>query len=207
MTLFSDSPNNRSEIIHLVKKGGLVAIPTDTVYGLAALINSEIGVNRILEIKTRSLGQGMPVLINSIEHLESLTTGISDIAWGLARRFWPGKLTMVLPAHEKLLSAITNKGTVAIRWPNHDVPRAIMDNCGFPITGTSANLHGMGEPISATNIEDQIGEQLDAILDGGHLTNVQPSTIINMTTNPIELIRAGAVTFQELAGFCEIKMV
>lgn len=205
MSLLSDSPENRSTIIRLANDGGVVVVPTDTVYGLATPITSQAGAKRISQIKDRTSGTGIPLLVNSMKQVDSLTIDGSDMARALAEIYWPGQLTLILNARKEISDDFTNGSTLAVRWPNHPIPLAIIDGCNVPITGTSANLHGMPEPISGIDVQNQLGTLVDAVLDGGRLPSKKPSTILDLTTNPFTMVREGAISSKEISKYCRIK--
>jgi L-threonylcarbamoyladenylate synthase len=207
MPRLPDNPNNRSIASILLREGGVVALPTDTVYGLAAAIFNRGAVSTMFVIKGRPREQGVPVLIAAESQLREVTSDISDVALALAKRFWPGALTLVMKRHERLpLNVTGGRDTVAVRLPDHPCPQSLISACGSPITGTSANRHGGVEPTSSEEVQRQLGSRLSLILDGGPSPISIPSTILDVTTVPPRLIRAGAISVQELRTVCEVEV-
>lgn len=183
-----------------------MGFPTDTVYGLGAVIFNRSAVSTMFVIKGRARDQGVPVLIAAESQLREVVSEVPDVALALAKRFWPGALTLVMNRHEQLPLNITGGGdTVAVRLPDHPCPQSLISACGSPITGTSANQHGGAEPTSAEEVQRQLGNRLSLVLDGGPLPAGVPSTILDVTTSPPRVLRAGAVTVEELRTVCEVE--
>ena len=201
-----DNPNNRSVASILLREGGVVGFPTDTVYGLGAAIFNRSAVSTMFVIKGRPRDQGVPVLIAAESQLREVVAAVPDVALALAKRFWPGALTLVMARHERLPLNVTGGGdTVAVRLPDHPCPQSIISACGSPITGTSANKHGGGEPLTAEDVQRQLGNQLSLVLDGGPARASVPSTILDVTVSPARLVRAGAISVEDLRTVCEIE--
>ena len=200
-----DNPNNRSVAAILLREGGVVAYPTDTVYGLGAVVFNPSAVATLFMIKDRSPDQGVPVLIVSDSQLREVATDIPDEALALAKRFWPGQLTLVLKRHPNLPSGVTGGGdTVAVRLPDHASPQSLISACGAPITGTSANRHGGPEPTSADEVQRQLGNRLSLILDGGPSASQVPSTLLDMTVAPARVLRPGAISVDDIRSVCAV---
>ncbi|MEX2430420.1 MAG: L-threonylcarbamoyladenylate synthase [Dehalococcoidia bacterium] len=205
MPRMPDNLNNRSVAAILLREGGVIAYPTDTVYGLGAVVFRADAVGTMFVIKGRARQQGVPVLIASDSQLREVAVDVPDTALALADRFWPGQLTLVLPRHPRLPLAVTGGGpTVAVRLPDHPCPQSLISACGAPITGTSANKHGGPDPLSAEEVQRQLGHHVGLILDGGPSVRSVASTIIDMTTVPPRLLRAGAVALDDLRTVCEV---
>ena len=202
-----DNPNNRSVAAILLREGGVVAYPTDTVYGLGAAVFNANGVSTLFAIKGRGREQGVPVLIASDSQLREVAVDVPDAALALAARFWPGQLTLVLSRHPDLPMGITGgASTVAVRLPDHPCPQTLISACGGPITGTSANKHGGPEPLSAEDVHQQLGNRVGLILDGGPSPRSLPSTIVDVTSVPARLLRLGAISLDELRAVCAITV-
>ena len=176
----------------LLAAGGVAAIPTDTLYGLAASIRAPEAVARVLGIKTRDPGAGIPVLVASVAQAGEIAD-LSPEARRLARAFWPGALTLVLPAgpcvDRRLLGP---DGTVGVRVPASGVVRDLIRLVGAPLTGTSANLHNQPPPMTAQAAAVAVGHVVDLVLDGGPGAGA-PSTVIDLAHDPPLILRAGAV--------------
>lgn len=183
-----------SEAVDCLRTGGLVAYPTDTLYGLGAAAEDDGPVTRLFEAKRRPLGSPLPILLADVDGLRQVTEEPSDLALMLARRFWPGPLTLVLrraPAFHSL--ALSGQHSVAVRIPNHDAPRRLIRALGAPITGTSANLSGRRPPQTAADVAEQLGDSVDIIIDGGPCPLGRESTVVDLTGETLRLLREGAV--------------
>ncbi len=205
MPRVTDNPNNRSVAAILLREGGVVAYPTDTSYGLGAVVYNHSAVATVFVIKGRSRDQGLPVLIASESQLGEVAESVPDAGLALAKRFWPGALTLVVPRHPGLPKAVTGGAdTVAVRLPDHPAPQTLISACGTPITGTSANRHGGPEPTTAEEVQRQLGTRLSMVLDGGPTGSALSSTVVDVTTYPPRVLRRGMVTAEELRTVCDI---
>ena len=185
--------------ITILKEGGLVAYPTDTVYGLGACANLTDAVERIYQVKQRPLNMPLPLLMADISQIDEFIKSISPVARLLINHFLPGALTLVLPASDNVPDIITGGDkSVAIRVPAHPVPVALTKGLGFPIVGTSANISSMPSPLTANDVRSQFGEKVDLIIDGGRCPGGKESTIVDVTGKDVIIIREGAISRQEL---------
>ena len=198
-------PHERQEIdeellqqaAHILRDGGLVAYPTDTVYGLAVDPTNVEAVGKLSEAKNRDPSQPMPHLIANVGILPAVVSEVPDTARDLMRAFWPGGLTIILHKAQNYASAATDD-TIGLRVPDHPVPRALSSLLGGPITGTSANIAGGPEPLSADDVHQALGEAVDLIIDGGPCPGDRPSTVIDCTSEPPRILRTGAVSIEEI---------
>jgi L-threonylcarbamoyladenylate synthase len=185
-----------------IRAGEVLGIPTDTFYGLAVDPFNLHAVDRVYEIKTRSRHKPLSLLIESVDQAADLAWPVPEIFYLLARRFWPGPLTIIVKADPKLpLKVTANTGNVALRVPAAEVPLAIIRSAGLPITATSANLHGESECSSAMQVRDQLGDSLAIIVDGGPAPGLLPSTIIDLTNEDgggWRLLRHGAIPEEQI---------
>ncbi len=205
MAVVPDNPDNRSAAAILLRDGGVVAYPTDTVYGLGAAVYDREAVSNLFALKGRGRSQGVPVLIASESQLAEVAAQVPDAALALAERFWPGALTLVMHRSPRLEPLVTGGGdTVAVRLPDHPCPLALVSALGAPITGTSANRHGGPEPTAAEEVQRQLGSRLTLVLDGGPSPGAVPSTIVDVTAPTPLLVRAGAIPLDELRAVCEV---
>ena len=192
------------EVAVSLKNGGLAVCPTDTLYALAASPFSEEGLMRLAAAKNREPGKPVPLLISGYEAAEHWTSGVSDAAVRLMRRFWPGALTLVLPAARGLSPVITDGGyTVGLRVPDHPFSRTLADSIGGAITGTSANRGG--KPWnweSPEEISQEFGDEIDWVLWEGPLM-ATASTVIRVTDESPKLLRDGAVPFQDIMEYLQ----
>jgi len=183
----------------LVRAGGIVAYPTDTFYGLAANPASVAAVLQLYRIKGRQVDQAIPLIAANVEQLEACAGTLGRLARVLVQRFWPGPLTIVIPAWDGLADAVhAGTGTVAVRVPAHPTARALAASCGWPITSTSANRSGDPALTTPEAVRLALGPDLDAIIDGGTSPGGQSSTIVDVTGREPRLVRAGAVPWDRV---------
>ncbi len=184
-----------------IRAGEVLGMPTDTFYGLAVDPFNLHAVDRVYEIKTRLRHKPLSLLIESVDQAAELAWPVPEIFYLLARRFWPGPLTIIVKADPKLpLKVTANTGNVALRVPAAPVPLAIIRSAGLPITATSANLHGEAECATAMQVRDQLGDCLSLIVDGGQSPGVMPSTIIDLTgeDGSWRLLRHGTIPEEQI---------
>ena len=185
--------------IQILNLDGLVAIPTETVYGLAGNIYSATAVKRIFDLKQRPSYNPLIVHIGSIEQLHDLVQDIPEKAKILADKFWPGPLTMVLKKKEIVPDTVTaGKDTVAVRIPNHPVTLELLQLLDFPLAAPSANLFGLISPTQAEHVADYFKDDLPMILDGGNCQNGIESTIIGFENNEAVLYRLGSLSVEDI---------
>lgn len=189
----------------MLRRGGVLAYPTDTVYGLGAHAFMDEAVARVFRIKGRPQGQALPLLLARPEDLEMVARDIPPWAWELARRFWPGALTLVLKKAPFLCSLALGRGdTVAARIPAHPIPLAIIRALGAPITGTSANRSGGPSPATAEEVRRELGAEVDLILEGGPAPRGVESTILDLAGERPWVLRQGAVPLEEIEKVCPL---
>ncbi len=193
---------------HLIRSGQVVAVPTDTLYGLAADPFNLSAVDQVYRIKGRPSHKALLLLVNSVEQAEELSTRIPETFYALARRFWPGPLTLVMPASRHIPRKVTgNTGKVAVRYPKSPVPVALITELSMPLTGTSANMAGLQGCSNASDVQVQLGDRIPLILDGGDSGATQPSTIVDVgqdgVKNSWKVIREGVIPAAEIAEFFE----
>lgn len=185
----------------ILARGGIVAIPTETVYGLAASVYDLRAIENVFKAKGRPQDNPLIVHISELSQLETVAKNIPDEAWELARRFWPGPLTMVLDKQDSISEIVTaGFRTVAVRFPSHNTARAIIDAAGVPLAAPSANLSGSPSPTTAKHVYDDLNGKIDAIVDGGCCSVGVESTIIAMFERPFRLLRPGGITLEQLRG-------
>jgi L-threonylcarbamoyladenylate synthase len=191
------------QAIELLKSGGIVAYPTDTVYGLGASPLNESAVGRIYEAKKRPHDQPLPLLLADKSDLLKIARVIPAVTWKLAERFLPGGLTLVLLKSRWVPDTVTaGSDSIAVRIPDHPVPLALIQGLGTPIVGTSANLSGQPSPRTAADVHKQLGEKVDLIIDGGECPEGIDSTILDLCGPTPSIIREGAVSRAEIAEIC-----
>jgi L-threonylcarbamoyladenylate synthase len=191
-----------SRAVQVLKEGGIIAYPTDTVYGLGADASNEHAVARIFEAKRRSRDLALPLLISDISELAEVAGHVPEIARTLADRFLPGGLTLVLKRSSRVLDCVTGGGdTIAVRIPDHPVPVAVIRGLGAPLVGTSANLAGMPAPGTAAEVRSQVGDEIDFIVEGTCPGGVE-STVVDVSGDAPVLVREGAIPWSEIADCC-----
>ena len=191
--------------ISLLKSGGVVAIPTDTLYGLAADFSCISAIQRLIRIKGRPDQMGFPLLLSEPADLSLVARDIPRVAWDLAHQFWPGALTLVIPRSPAVPDLVTGgRDTVAVRVPNHPVPIAIARGLGRPITGTSANRSGLPPALTAQDVRRQLGNAVDMILKGGDPPQGVQSTIVDVTGPVPRVLRQGAVSLADIQSVCHV---
>jgi L-threonylcarbamoyladenylate synthase len=183
--------------LEILKGGGLVAFPTDTVYGVGALAFDGAAVESIYIAKDRPAEKAIPVLIGDADDLAKVSLDVPGIAIKLAARFWPGPLTLVVPKHPDLPEAVSAAPTVGVRVPDHPVAQALLRAAG-PMAVTSANLSGQLSPVTAQEVFAQLGGRIALILDGGKTPGGVPSTVVDCTGVEPQILRAGPIVQDEL---------
>ena len=203
LKISSETPE--SSLVHYaaeqIKSGQVLGMPTDTFYGLAADPFNLRAVERVYEIKSRSRHKPLSLLIESEEQAEMLARDpLPDEFYELARKFWPGPLTIIVPAASRLpLKVTANTGNVALRIPSANIPLSVIRAAGVPITATSANLSGASECTTAAAVRDQLQERISIIVDGGPSPRDVSSTIVDLSEGTWRVLREGAVPRQEIA--------
>jgi len=185
------------QAIEILQMGGLVAFPTDTVYGLGALAFNGQAVESIFVAKDRPVEKAIPVLIADANDLGKVCAVVPETALKLGTHFWPGALTVVVPKHPDLPPAISSSPTVGVRIPDHPVARNLLRIAG-PMAVTSANLSGKSNPCSAQEVQDQLGGRIALIIDGGRTPGGVPSTVVDCTGLEAQLLRAGPISKEEV---------
>jgi L-threonylcarbamoyladenylate synthase len=185
--------------ISILKESGIVAFPTDTVYGLGAAVNLPQAVARVYEVKGRAKNTPLPLLLADKSQIDDVAETVPPIARLLAEKFLPGGLTMVLFKSKSVPDTVTGGGkTVAIRIPAHPVPLALARGVGTPIIGTSANLSGQPSALTAEEVYTQLDGRVDLIIDGGRCPGGRESTIVDLTGKTPLVLREGAISRKEL---------
>lgn len=178
----------------VIRRGELVAFPTETVYGLGANALDEAAVARIFTVKGRPFEDPLIVHIGHLEMLASLVSQVAETARVLASRFWPGPLTLVLPKAPIVPTGVTaGLGTVAVRIPSHPVALALLTQADVPIAAPSANRFGHTSPTTAAHVREDLGDQINMILDGGATTVGVESTVIELSSVRPKILRPGGV--------------
>lgn len=183
--------------LDVLQAGGLVAFPTDTVYGVGALAFNGQAVEGIYAAKERPVEKAIPVLIGDPEELEKVAVEIPHSARKLATRFWPGPLTILLPKRLDLPLAVSATSTVGVRVPDHQIARKLLRLAG-PMAVTSANISGGQSPVTAEEVYQQLGGRIPLIIDGGATPGGVPSTLVDCTTAEPTILREGPISLGDL---------
>jgi len=191
----------------LIRKGIVVAFPTETFYGLAALATDYKAVARVYLLKKRAVHKSLSILVADLNELDNWIENLSREARHLAATFWPGPLTLVCAAGKKLPTNLTaNTGKIAVRISSHPVAQTLVRAVGGPITATSANRSGSPSCRSCAEVLSQLGQDLEAILDAGLTPGGKASTIADVTTWPPKILRIGAIAAQEVLSCWEASV-
>lgn len=192
-------PASLRRAAELLREGQLVAFPTETVYGLGANALDPGAVQAIFAAKGRPLDNPLIVHISGLDQLEVVAAGFPAVAQQLARRFWPGPLTLVLPRHPQVPPGVSaGLDTVAARMPDHPVALAIIALAGVPVAAPSANLAGLPSPTTAAHVLADLGGRIAAVVDGGSSNIGVESTVLDVTVTPPMILRPGGVTAEAL---------
>jgi L-threonylcarbamoyladenylate synthase len=182
------------QAVTILRDGGIVAYPTDTVYGLGADIFNDAAVKRVFAAKDRPLSLPFPVLISDSDQLEKLVTGISPFSAALMKKFWPGGLTIIFTKALMLQSLVlAGSDKIGVRIPDHDIARLMIRELGRPVVGTSANLHTGSVALTADDVKRQIGNRVDFVIDAGPCPGGTESTVVDITSQPPAIVRQGAI--------------
>ena len=185
------------QALRVLQGGGVVAVPTDTLYGLAADAFNAEAVERVFAIKERPEGLALPVLLSGPEQLRQAADDVPDHLEALADAFWPGAMTLIVNRNKLLPPRLTaGSPTVAVRVPDHPVPRELARVLGRPVTGTSANISGAADPQSLAELQAQVGDRVDFLVSSGPAPVGTASTIVDLSSPAPRLIREGAIPFQ-----------
>ena len=192
------SDGGLEQILSFLRAGGVIAFPTDTAYGLGADPFNEGAVRRIFDIKGRSETKPILLLVISIAMADSIAS-LSDRALALAERFWPGPLTMILPARSSVPRIVTGgTNTVGVRWADAPFAQRLIGAFQLPITATSANRTGLPATVTAGEVREQLEKSIDLVVDGGTLPARGGSTLLDLTEIPARLLREGPISEAEL---------
>ena len=181
-----------------------MAIPTDTLYGLAADAFNPKAIERVFAIKERPEGMALPVLLSDPDQLEQVADEVPRQLQAVAEAFWPGGMTLIVKRNDALPPRLTaGHPTVAVRVPDHPVPRELARRLGNPITGTSANISSAADPTTLAELRAQVGDRVDLLVKDGPVPAGTASTIVDLSVDEPRLVRAGAVPFSEIVALLD----
>ena len=194
--------NSLAHALDVLSGGGLVAFPTDTVYGLGAMAFDANAVSKIYMAKGRGQEKAIPILISDVDQIHRVSSGVTEYAVKLGKKFWPGPLTIVVPRHPTIPDVVSPLKTVGVRIPNLNVTRELLRLTG-PLAVTSANLSGQTSPSTAKGVNAQLNGRIPLILDGGVTPGGIPSTVVDCTGEEPVVVREGPISFEEIMAALE----
>ena len=195
--LRADHPVALQHACDVLQHGGMVAFPTDTVYGLAVLPFKEEVIEQLFTAKGRNNTRAIAVLIGEMGQLKQVTPAVTPPLKRLMERFWPGPLTLILPKHSSLPDALSQNTTIGVRIPNHPVALMLLKRIG-PLAVTSANLSGGENANTAQEVQIQLGGRIHLIIDGGRSPGGIPSTVVDCTTPELTILRPGPISLEDI---------
>lgn len=190
-------PQALLEALAVLKKGGLVVYPTDTVYGVGGLAFDPGVIEGIYQVKGRDYTKAIPILLSDPIELSRVTLDIGQAAHKLAEHFWPGPLTLVVPRHPGLPENISPDATIGVRMPDHPVALGLLRISG-PLATTSANISGETSARSASEVVEQLGGRISLVLDGGITPGGTASTVVDCTSPEPVILREGPISLQHI---------
>ena len=195
--LSAADPNALRYAADVLRYNGLVAFPTDTVYGVGALAFRPEAVQRLYTVKGRSTDKAIAVLVGRESDLANVAAHLTPAARILARRFWPGSITLVVPRHPNLPEAVSALPTVGVRMPDHPIARGLLELTG-PLAVTSANRSGEPNAATAADVLEQLSGRIELILDGGRVPGGVPSTVVDCTGPFPQVLREGPISAADI---------
>jgi L-threonylcarbamoyladenylate synthase len=199
----ADSPEALPHALEVLKRGGVAAFPTDTVYGIGAMVFDAEAVARLYAAKGRPPEKAVPVLVGQTGDVSKVAAKFTPSAKKLAAAFWPGALTLVLPKLPVVPEIVSAYPTIGVRLPDHAVARALLTLAG-PLAVTSANLSGMNSHLHARAVLADLNGRIDLLIDGGPCPGGVPSTVLDCTVEPPEMLRVGPISFEAIVAVLEI---
>ncbi len=187
------APEAIARALEVLRGGGLVAFPTDTVYGVGAMAFDPAAIERIFAAKGRDTTKALPILLAEQAGLAEVAQALPPEVLRLAGSFWPGPLTLVVHKLAAVPMVVSRDGTVGVRVPDHPIALALLRESG-PLAATSANRSGAADPLTADDVVEGLGDRVDLILDGGRAPGGRPSTVVDCTVSPPSLIREGPIS-------------
>lgn len=194
--------NSLAHALDVLSGGDLVAFPTDTVYGLGAMAFDANAVSKIYMAKGRGQEKAIPILISDVDLIHKVSSGVSEYAVKLGKKFWPGPLTIVVPRHSAIPDVVSPLKTVGVRIPNLNVTRELLRLTG-PLAVTSANLSGQTSPSTAKGVNAQLNGRIPLILDGGVTPGGIPSTVVDCSGEEPVVVREGPISLEEIMAAIE----
>ncbi len=204
-TILQSDPAARREVLDVIRRGGVVALPTDTVYGIACAVDNPQAITQMYAIKERDALKAIPVLAGDVNQLDRLAAKFNPAAALLAEHFWPGALTIVVEKNPILPKELTIYPTVGIRMPAYDWLLELMHAYG-PLAATSANLSGSPSPASAQEVLAQLDGRVELVVDGGICAGGIPSTVVDCSQEPLKILREGGISAESIQRLIAEKL-
>ena len=198
----SNSPNAKAQALAVLRSGGLVAFPTDTVYGLGCLAFDGKAVESIYAAKDRPVEKAIPILVGEIMDTQKIVTEFPPVPRILALRFWPGPLTCILPKKPTLPEAVSATSTIGVRIPDEVTARVLLRDSG-PMAVTSANISGQPSPSTAEEVFNQLNGRIPLIIDGGRTPGGVPSTVVDCLSDEIKILREGPISADDIQNYLQ----
>jgi len=192
-----EAPQSLPQALEVLKRGGLVAFPTDTVYGVGGEVFNVQAIESIFTVKERPREKAIPILLGDAADLELVSLPPKQFVQRLIEYFWPGPLTLVLPARATLPPQLSPYPTVGVRIPAHEAACALLRASG-PLAATSANISGQISPLTAQEVQKQLGGRIDLILDGGRTPGGESSTVVDCTMSELMILREGPILIEDI---------
>ena len=199
-----DDPKAIPTAKQVLQDGGTIVFPTDTIYGIAADTFNPVSLNKLYEIKERSEDKALPVLIGEISQLENLVLALSNTVLQIAEAFWPGALTLILPKGPEVPPELSPYPTIGVRMPNLDFTLRLLTETG-PLATTSANLSGGPNPTNVQDVREQLGDRPDLILDGGSTPGPVASTVLDLSSPQVKILRQGPISLEDITSRLDQK--
>ena len=193
----SDHPVALTHALDILKNGGLVAFPTDTVYGLAVLLSKEEYIESLYTVKGRESTRAIAILISSASQLTRVSVSPNQTALKLAKSFWPGPLTLIVPRHPDLPDVLSPNPTIGVRVPDHELALQLLKLTG-PLGVTSANISGHENTITAQEVMQQLDGRIHLVIDGGKSPGSVPSTVVDCSTSEPVILRPGPLDLEDI---------
>lgn len=193
----SDHPIAVQHAVDVLKNGGLVAFPTDTVYGLAALPQNDDFIEGLFTVKGRDSTRAIAILISTADQLKDISVSPSETAQILAKKFWPGPLTLIVPRHPDLPGILSPNPTIGVRVPDHETALRLLNMSG-PLGVTSANISGQENTMTAEEVLKQLDGRIHLLIDGGKTPGSVPSTVVDCTVPDPVVLRTGPISMDDI---------
>lgn len=197
-------PDAKKLAAAIIQSGGVVAFPTDTVYGIGVSAFNRKAIDRIYDVKGRSHLKAIPILLGDEEGLEQITSAVSPRDWKVIANFWPGALTLVLPISPDMPANLSPTPTIGLRVPDHDLVRKFLQEVG-PLAATSANLTGEASALNAEEVVRQLEGRIDLILDGGSVPGGLASTVLDCSGEKLKILREGPISLDAILRVLDEK--